>query len=97
MDDATRGKLQIYAVENVDSASATCVVRCVGGIVRAGQQFTDESAAGSPGDRARMSLDWIERYGRRVEFIDPPNNGRVQLTGDGVTSLMKGAVINAVE
>ncbi len=97
MDEKNPAKLQIYAVEEVEPLAATCIVRCVGGVARPGQQFNIESSIGSPSEGVRVSLDWIERYGRRVNFVDAPNNARVQFRGDGTSLLGKGITIYSVE
>lgn len=97
MVERVAGRLQIYEVEEIKAASAICIVRCVGGIVRPGQLFVIESTVESPSKAFRVSLDWIECYGRRVEFVDPPHNARVQLAGDGVSLLVKGITISELE
>ncbi|MEU6471938.1 hypothetical protein ABZ927_04015 [Streptomyces massasporeus] len=97
MHDHTPGKLQIHAVEEAGALSATCIVRCVGGLVRPGQRFTVEPADGTSGESFRVELDWIDRYGHRVEFVDPPHNARVHLSGGGVSHLRKGLTIISVE
>ena len=97
MRDHDPGKLQIYAVEEADSVSATCIVRCVGGVVRAGQRFTVASASEPSDERFSIALDWIDRYGRRVDYVDPPHNARVHLSGGGIPLLEKGLTIISVE
>lgn len=97
MRDHNPGKLQIHAVEWADSLSATCIVRCVGGVVRPGQRFSFESVSGNLGESLYIVLDWIDRYGRRVDFVDPPHNARVHFSGSGVSLLEKGLTIISVE
>lgn len=97
MDDQAAGQLQIYAVEEMKPASAICIVRCVGGIVRPGQRFAIESINEFPSEAVQITLDWIERYGRLVEFVDPPSSARVQLAGGGVSLLVKGVTISEIE
>ncbi|MBB4715637.1 hypothetical protein BJ965_005519 [Streptomyces luteogriseus] len=97
MHDHNPGKLQIYAVEETEPLSATCIVRCVGGLVRSGQRFTVESADGNSGESFHVTLDWIERYGHRVDSFDPPHNARVHLSGSGVSLLKEGLTIIFLE
>ncbi|MFJ4004201.1 hypothetical protein ACIPWL_12185 [Streptomyces sp. NPDC090023] len=77
-------RLQIYSVESEDLDSAVCVVRCVGGVVRVGQEFAGP-----------MTLDWILRYGRTVEFLEPPHSAQVRLSGAVVHTLERGVVVTA--
>jgi hypothetical protein len=96
MDNRNPGQLQIYAVEEVDSMSATCIVRCVGGIVRPGQLFDVNSLSGNPNERSHITLDWIDQYRQRVDFIDPPHSAKVHFSGGGVSLLEKGVTIVSV-
>ncbi|MFG2815084.1 hypothetical protein [Streptomyces sp. NPDC048410] len=82
MDSAA--KLQIYSVEERSLDTAVCVVRCVGGIVRVGQEFG-----------AHLTLDRIIRYDQAVDFMDPPHGAQVRLSGAGVRELEKGVIITA--
>ncbi|GGV66310.1 hypothetical protein GCM10010228_18860 [Streptomyces massasporeus] len=93
MRDRESGKLQLYAVEEMQTLSATYIVRCVGGRVHTGRRFTVESADGRSGEGFHVELDWIDRYGQYVEFVDPPHNARVHLSGSGVSGLRKGLTI----
>ncbi|MET9893909.1 hypothetical protein OG788_27015 [Streptomyces sp. NBC_00647] len=96
MDEKNAGKLQIFAIEERESAAATCVVRCVGGIVRTGQRFDvgrDVIPAGE--SHGVVTLDWIDRYGRRVDFVDPPHNAKVLFSGEGAPFLKEGATVTA--
>ncbi|MFJ2233007.1 hypothetical protein [Streptomyces sp. NPDC087859] len=93
MNDHDPGKLQIYAVEEVDSMSATCIARCVGGVVRPGQLFNPEPLSGNPSE---IALDWIDQYQRRVDFIDPPHSAKVHFSGGGVSLVEKGVTIVSV-
>lgn len=95
MADQNPGQLQVYAVEEVDSKSATCVVRCVGGVVRLGQRFDVGSATQDPAATVQVLLEWINRYGNFVDFFDPPHNAKVHFTGEGVALLKAGLTINA--
>ncbi|MFD4725175.1 hypothetical protein ACFWNW_08835 [Streptomyces seoulensis] len=83
MNSAAR--LQIHSVEQEGPAAAVCIVRCVGGVARVGQEF-----AGA------MTLDRILRYGREVEFLEPPHSAKVRLSGAGVHALERGAVVTAL-
>jgi hypothetical protein len=89
--------LQIYSVEDVSSQSATCIVRCVGGIVSPGQRFTVHLESEDSGKCFQVVLDWINRYGHLVEFVDPPHDAKVRLTGDGAPLLREGLTISSVE
>ncbi|WP_329029045.1 hypothetical protein [Streptomyces sp. NBC_01423] len=98
MDDRTAGKLQIYSVEERGNGAATCVVRCVGGVVRTGQRFgavpdADEAEAA----RGLLVLHRITRYEKDMDFIDPPHSATVRLLGDGVDFLKKGVILTAAD
>ncbi|MFJ5519854.1 hypothetical protein ACIQB4_22705 [Streptomyces griseoluteus] len=82
MNSAAR--LQIHSVEHEGLDRAVCVVRCVGGTARVGQQYAGP-----------MTLDSIVRYGREVEVLDPPHSAKVRLSGAGVRALERGAVVTA--
>ncbi|MFD9092183.1 hypothetical protein [Streptomyces collinus] len=43
-----------------------------------------------------MTLDWILRYERQVDLLDPPHSAKVQLSGVGIDALAKGVIIAAV-
>ncbi|MDT6983399.1 hypothetical protein ACFSUJ_31330 [Streptomyces lusitanus] len=85
-DDSERGKLQIYAVESAGPEAATCVVRCTGGIARTGQRY-------SSGEIAPLTLEHITRYGRAVDFVDPPHNAKVRFSGEGARGLVRNVVL----
>ncbi|MEU6481419.1 hypothetical protein ABZ858_32020 [Streptomyces sp. NPDC047017] len=99
MDDSEVGKLQIHSVEEADARSAICVVRCVGGVVRPGQRFGEDPSTSLTGEAPGqlVEVDWIERYQRRVEFVDPPNSAKVRLCGNAVSLLEKGMTIVSQE
>lgn len=97
MADQNLGKLQIYSVEEMGSESVTCIVRCVGGVVRTGQRFSVNPATNDSTGRPWVLLDWINRYGSLVQFVDPPHNAKVHFTGDGVSQLKEGLTITSTE
>lgn len=97
MHAADIGRLQIYEVEARNSNSATCIVRCIGGIPRVGQKFTAESITDSSTATSSITLDSIIRYNKEMTFIDPPHNARVHLSGEGVVVLEKGVIIALAE
>jgi hypothetical protein len=86
------GALQIHSVEERDLRSATCIVRCVGGVVRPGQRFGVDGADPSDGG-AQLLLEWIECYGHRMDAVDPPYSAKAHLAGEGVSCLEEWAVI----
>ncbi|WP_327259063.1 hypothetical protein [Streptomyces sp. NBC_01240] len=96
MDNNPGGELQIYSVEATDAATATCIVRCVGGVVRTGQQFKTRPTADTTGDPVLLSLNWIKRYEKAMNFLDPPHSGVIQLSGNGLNSLKRGVILVSV-
>ncbi|WP_265568442.1 hypothetical protein [Streptomyces hygroscopicus] len=96
MDEIDTGKLQIYSVEERGDATATCIVRCVGGIVRTGQQFGVGSTLNPTRDPSVITLVWIKRYEQLMEFIDPPHNAKVHFVGAGASALERGVTITAI-
>ncbi|WP_328763234.1 MULTISPECIES: hypothetical protein [unclassified Streptomyces] len=81
-------ELQVYSVEEADVTGGVCVVRCLGGVARAGQVY----AVGE----LRLGLRRIERYGRDVAFFDAGHMAKVHLTGALVALLARGQVLTAV-
>ncbi|MEU9231091.1 hypothetical protein [Streptomyces subrutilus] len=81
-------ELQVYSVEEADVTGGVCVVRCVGGVARAGQVY----AVG----RLRLGLRRIERYGRTVGFFDAGHVAKVHFTGAVVALLSRGQVLTSV-
>ncbi|MFG2876044.1 hypothetical protein ACGFYU_13730 [Streptomyces sp. NPDC048337] len=81
-------ELQVYSVEEADATGGVCVVRCIGGVARAGQVY----AAGE----LRLGLRRIERYGRSVGFFDAGHMAKVHLTGAVVALLTRGQVLTSV-
>ncbi|MFD7260012.1 hypothetical protein [Streptomyces sp. NPDC059874] len=81
-------ELQVYSVEEADVTGGVCVVRCVGGVARAGQVY----AVGE----LRLWLRRIERYGRPVGSFDAGHTAKVHLTGAVVALLSRGQVLTSV-
>ncbi|MFF1409640.1 hypothetical protein ACFVX6_07560 [Streptomyces sp. NPDC058289] len=81
-------ELQVCAVEAADVTGGVCVVRCIGGVARAGQVY----AAGE----LRTRLRGIERYGRTVGSFDAGHVAKVHLTGPAVALLARGQVLTYV-
>ncbi|MFI1282721.1 MULTISPECIES: hypothetical protein [unclassified Streptomyces] len=81
-------ELQVYSVEEADVTGGVCVVRCVGGVARAGQVY----AVGE----SRIGLRHIERYGRPVGSFDAGHVAKVHLTGAMVALLTRGQVLTSV-
>ncbi|MFI2629297.1 hypothetical protein ACH5A2_02715 [Streptomyces collinus] len=96
MADSTAGKLQIYEVEESTATAVTCIVRCVAGVVRTGQHFSIDSDTGSNMIAAPLILDWINRYERLVDFIDPPHSAKVHMSGEVAGTLERGATLTAI-
>ncbi|MFD7460530.1 MULTISPECIES: hypothetical protein [unclassified Streptomyces] len=96
MVDVDAGELQIYSVEERETAAATCIVRCVGGIPRTGQRFLVGSALDPAARPVHVTLDWICRYGKRVDFVDPPHSAIVRLSGEAVAVLERGVILTSV-
>ncbi|QHC31117.1 hypothetical protein [Streptomyces sp. HF10] len=97
MPEGSAARLQIYSVEETTVTSAVCIVRCVGGVARIGQLFEVEPAPDQRGGgQQKMTLDWINRYQRRVEFFDPPHSAKVSLSGEGIGELKCGTVITTL-
>ncbi|MFI1397565.1 hypothetical protein [Streptomyces sp. NPDC020681] len=68
----------------------------MGGVVRVGQMFTCERPSPSTAADVRLSLDRIERYGRDVDFVDPPHSARVHLSGDWLPTLVRGDILSSL-
>ncbi|GHF24824.1 hypothetical protein E5082_26385 [Streptomyces griseoluteus] len=83
MNSAAR--LQIHSVEHEGFDTAVCVVRCTAGIARVGQEYAGP-----------LTLDSILRHGKEVELLDPPHSAKVWLSGAGVRTLERGAVVTAL-
>lgn len=93
MDDNAGGEIQIYSVEERSAATATCAIRCVGGVVRTGRPFRLRLNDDTTGDPVLLSLDWITLYGKLTDSLCPPYSALVQLSGDGVSLLARGLVL----
>ncbi|MGW6981342.1 hypothetical protein ACWGE1_18130 [Streptomyces sp. NPDC054932] len=81
-------ELQVYSVEEADVTGGVCVVRCVGGVARAGQVY----AVGE----SRIGLRGIERHGRAVGSFDAGHIATVHLAGAMVALLTRGQVLTSV-
>ncbi|MFJ4775336.1 hypothetical protein [Streptomyces sp. NPDC088762] len=81
-------ELQVYSVEEAGPTGGVCVVRCIGGVARAGQVY----AAGE----LRLWLRRIERHGRGVDSFDAGHSAKVHLTGAVVALLTRGQVLTSV-
>lgn len=81
-------ELQVYSVEEADVTGGVCVVRCLGGVARAGQVY----AAGE----SRLWLRRMERYGREADSFGAGHTARVLLAGAVVALLSRGQVLTAV-
>ncbi|MGW1182827.1 hypothetical protein ACWD7Y_16905 [Streptomyces drozdowiczii] len=90
-------ELQIYAVEDRSPGTATCVVRCIGGVARTGRHFTLHAPTTAATAPALLTLDHINCYGVAMEFLDPPHSAKVRLSGDGTDSLAKGIILTSAE
>ncbi|MFD3532868.1 hypothetical protein [Streptomyces sp. NPDC058664] len=85
-------KLQIYSIEQENADGGVCVVRCIGGIARVGQNFLEQGEEPESSTR-HFTLNRIVRYSRDVELFDPPHNARVHLTGRPLAGLGEGSVL----
>ncbi|MEV6675832.1 hypothetical protein AB0N09_03050 [Streptomyces erythrochromogenes] len=81
-------ELQVYSVEEADVTGGVCVVRCIGGVARAGQVY----AVGE----SRMGLRHIERYGRPAGSFDAGHTAKVHFSGAMVALLSRGQVLTSV-
>ncbi|MFE6835443.1 hypothetical protein ACFVFI_11495 [Streptomyces sp. NPDC057705] len=81
-------ELQVYSVEEADVTGGVCVVRCVGGVARAGQVY----AVGE----SRIGLRHIERHGMPVASFDAGHVAKVRFTGAMVALLTRGQVLTSV-
>jgi len=86
-------RLQIYSVEERTTTTAVCVVRCVGGIARTGQQFSSSSVVDANAHQDYMTLDWIRRYEKPADFLEPPHNAKIHLSGKGIDELKRGVIL----
>ncbi|MGN5636269.1 hypothetical protein [Streptomyces sp. AC154] len=93
MDDSAGGEFQIYSVEERSAATATCAIRCVGGVVRAGWPFRLRLNDGATGEPVFLILDWINLYGKFTDSLYSPYSALVQLSGDGVSLLVRGLIL----
>ncbi|CAM5472218.1 hypothetical protein [Streptomyces narbonensis] len=89
MNETEFGELQIYSVEQDGHDGGVCIARVIAGIVRTGQSFAVEAGD----DPRRFTADRIEKYGRPVDFMDPPHSVLVHLSGGPLTGLGDGDVL----
>ncbi|MFI7340176.1 hypothetical protein ACIBUY_19855 [Streptomyces sp. NPDC050085] len=90
MDDSDRAELQVISVESQKPGEVVCIVRCVGGVARNGQRFSIEHAKNfesEAGQQNIWTLTEINRYGKTVEFFDPPHGAKVSLAGPDAEEL----------
>ncbi len=66
----------------VEDASGPVVVRCVEGTIRTGDLFHRLELGGEVREIC-LELTELRRYGRPVEFIDPPHSAQAVLRGVG--------------
>lgn len=93
MDGNASGEIQVYSVEEMSAATATCAIRCIGGVVRTGRPFRLCLNDDTTGDPVLLSLDWIKLYGKVTDSLYPPYSALVQLSGDGVSLLVRGLTL----
>ncbi|MGX1886205.1 hypothetical protein [Streptomyces sp. NPDC055287] len=90
-----RSELQIHTVEESAPGAAVCVVRCVGGVARVGQEFSVPAASGPVEECLPVMLEGIRRYENvHVTFFGPPHAAKVRLSGPGVRGLRPRLVIS---
>jgi hypothetical protein len=88
-------RVGIEVVEDVSGDRASRVVRCLAGTVAVGDVFaTLELPDGARGE-VSLWVAGITRYGKAVEFVDPPHSAMLELSGDGVHLLAPGSVLAA--
>ncbi|MFE8946783.1 hypothetical protein [Streptomyces sp. NPDC007856] len=93
MHNIDTARLQIYSVEERTTTTAVCVVRCVGGIARTGQQFSSSAVVDANVHEGYMRLDWILRYEKPADFLEPPHNAKVHLSGKGIDELKRRVIL----
>lgn len=91
-------RIQIVSVELQASDQLTCVVRCVGGVVRVGQNFAPEHQDDrEDAVRSLLTLEQIDRYGRSVEFFDAPHGAKISLSvNEPSVDLEVGMILHSV-
>lgn len=90
MNTSEAGELQIHTVVEHGPDGGVCVVRCVGGVLRPGQVFAARGLTGT------VRLDRVEKYGRSLEFIDPPHSALIHLSGGPLVQLRYGDALVSV-
>ncbi|SOD62535.1 hypothetical protein SAMN06297387_106112 [Streptomyces zhaozhouensis] len=83
-------ELAVEHVESTQEGSAVCVVRCLSGVVEPGTLVLAGTDAEAPAQDGTLRIDWIKRYERMVDILDPPHNAKVQLSGPTVSYVRHG-------
>lgn len=65
--------------------------------MRAGQRFSVDNAGDDSAAGPQVMLEWINRYGSSVDFVDPPHNAKVHFIGEGASLLRGGLIIASTE
>ncbi|MGW1912400.1 hypothetical protein ACWCQS_17185 [Streptomyces sp. NPDC002076] len=95
MHNIDTARLQVYSVEARTTTTAVCVVRCVDGIARTGQKFSSSAVVDANARQDYMTLDWIRHYEKPVDFLEPPHNAKVHLSGKGIDELKRGVILDS--
>jgi hypothetical protein len=85
-------ELNVEYVESTLEGAAMCVVRCLAGVAEPGLRLTVKTDSS-----VDLQLDWIKRYERLVDILDPPHNAKIQVSGRGSETLGKGAKLVSQE
>lgn len=65
-----------------------CIVRCLSGIAQTSQRYRKNDTATS--ETGEVEIYWIERYGKRVAFIDRAHSAKMAFSGDLRNTLAPG-------
>ncbi|NEB79554.1 hypothetical protein G3I40_30695 [Streptomyces sp. SID14478] len=98
MGETNHAEIQVISLESSKSGEVTCIVRCVGGTARIGQQFaidSDQTSEGVSGTEPWRLVE-IDRYGRKVDFFDPPHGARITLAGRSMDGLRERVTLKSV-
>ncbi|TGN74824.1 hypothetical protein E5083_21905 [Streptomyces bauhiniae] len=96
MGELDAARLQIYSSEQDAQGGVVCVVRCVGGIARVGQDFYFTASASGIDVHSPIRLERILRYEKPADFLDPPHSAKVCLSGEGGARLERGVIITTL-